>query len=366
MTVQSLVKHLLTEGDKLAVSRTSKLADQGGYAVASNYGGWNPFVIKNVPNHQPGSLVARIIFQPVEEISRVYFSKTLSSCTTEQDKSSTKVLLQSQTTQSSPDTTQFGKPLTGSQQTALHQASTTLNTLLLLQAHLLLILMTFLPPYLPTLLSHFLPKKYLVTSAPSILQAYAHYLPMMSLNGLLEAFAFSVMSPADVKVQTRWLFITSISFGLSVWILADRLALGEVGLVYANVASLGMRAAWAAKFSHQWFKRTWSRGAVDKVDASNESQPALASGLSLRQITPPLSVLIVFAVSSQIVRYSQIWFNLGGQNLIRQSGDYGLLIAQAKHVAVGGFLALLCLGECYRSQRIHVQTLVSLIRSRSS
>jgi oligosaccharide translocation protein RFT1 len=38
MTLQSLVKHLLTEGDKLAVSRTSKLADQGGYAVASNYG----------------------------------------------------------------------------------------------------------------------------------------------------------------------------------------------------------------------------------------------------------------------------------------------------------------------------------------
>jgi oligosaccharide translocation protein RFT1 len=38
MTMQSIVKHLLTEGDKLAVSRTSKLADQGGYAVASNYG----------------------------------------------------------------------------------------------------------------------------------------------------------------------------------------------------------------------------------------------------------------------------------------------------------------------------------------
>lgn len=38
MTLQSFVKHLLTEGDKLAVTRTSKLADQGGYAVASNYG----------------------------------------------------------------------------------------------------------------------------------------------------------------------------------------------------------------------------------------------------------------------------------------------------------------------------------------
>ena len=263
-----------------------------------------------------------------------------------------------------------GDPLTGTQQSALRQASTTLNTLLVLQAHLLLILITFLPPYLPTLLSHFLPKKYLITSAPSILQAYAYYLPMMSLNGLLEAFAFSVMSPDDMRVQTRWLLITSVCFGLSVWILVDKLGLGEVGLVYSNVASLGIRAAWAANFSHQWFKTMWSRGTVDKPNPSDDVPKTLSTastpGLSLRQITPPLSVLIAFAVSSQIVRYSQIWFNLGAQNLLQQSQDHGLLIAQAKHVVVGGFFALLCLGECYRSQRAHVQTLVSLVRSRSS
>ena len=38
MTAQSVVKHFLTEGDKLLISRLSPLADQGGYAVASNYG----------------------------------------------------------------------------------------------------------------------------------------------------------------------------------------------------------------------------------------------------------------------------------------------------------------------------------------
>jgi oligosaccharide translocation protein RFT1 len=40
MTAQSVVKHFLTEGDKLLVSRLSPLADQGGYAIASNYGAW--------------------------------------------------------------------------------------------------------------------------------------------------------------------------------------------------------------------------------------------------------------------------------------------------------------------------------------
>jgi oligosaccharide translocation protein RFT1 len=38
MTMQSLFKHVLTEGDKFLVSRISALEDQGGYALASNYG----------------------------------------------------------------------------------------------------------------------------------------------------------------------------------------------------------------------------------------------------------------------------------------------------------------------------------------
>lgn len=38
MTAQSVVKHFLTEGDRLIVSKFSPLKDQGGYAVATNYG----------------------------------------------------------------------------------------------------------------------------------------------------------------------------------------------------------------------------------------------------------------------------------------------------------------------------------------
>jgi oligosaccharide translocation protein RFT1 len=38
MTAQSVVKHFLTEGDKFLISYLSPLADQGGYALASNYG----------------------------------------------------------------------------------------------------------------------------------------------------------------------------------------------------------------------------------------------------------------------------------------------------------------------------------------
>ena len=36
--VKSVIKHFLTEGDKFLVSHLSPLEDQGGYAIASNYG----------------------------------------------------------------------------------------------------------------------------------------------------------------------------------------------------------------------------------------------------------------------------------------------------------------------------------------
>lgn len=38
MTYQSVVKLLLTEGDKVILSWFSPLQDQGGYAIAVNYG----------------------------------------------------------------------------------------------------------------------------------------------------------------------------------------------------------------------------------------------------------------------------------------------------------------------------------------
>jgi oligosaccharide translocation protein RFT1 len=327
-----------------------------------------------------GSLVARIIFQPFEEMARVYFSKTLSICTADEDKVA--VDQERNRTRDQPldlDTKEEPRsiPLSIAQRAALSQASATLHALLLLESHLLLLLLTFLPPYLPVLLSHFLPKKYLATSAPSILQAYAYYLPTMSLNGLLEAFAFSVMSPLDVKSQTRWLFVTSLSFAIVVWLFCERLGLGEVGLVFANVASLGMRAAWAALFSDRWFKRMWSRSTIDsnaqgeKVTSSPNDTPhpprsESPTGISLGQILPPYSVMVLFTIVSQVVRYSQRFFNLTEDNLLELQHDRAILKAQLQHIIIGGLCGLLCLAECYRSQRTHLKTLLSLVRSRSS
>ena len=62
MMAQSVVKHVLTQGDTFLVSLLSTPEVQGTYALANNYGG----------------LLARLLFQPVEESSRTYFSRVLS------------------------------------------------------------------------------------------------------------------------------------------------------------------------------------------------------------------------------------------------------------------------------------------------
>ncbi|KAK5257469.1 Oligosaccharide translocation protein rft1, partial [Exophiala xenobiotica] len=63
MYMQSVFKLFLTQGDALILSFLSSLADQGAFALASNYGG----------------LLARLVFQPVEESSRNMFGRLLSS-----------------------------------------------------------------------------------------------------------------------------------------------------------------------------------------------------------------------------------------------------------------------------------------------
>ncbi|KAG8845525.1 Oligosaccharide translocation protein rft1 [Serendipita sp. 411] len=358
MTIQSFIKHLLTEGDKLAVSRTSRLADQGGYAIAANY----------------GSVVARILFQPVEEIARVYFSKTLAICTTDGTDAPLQVDKRQEDVRDLSSSRGRPKPLSKEQQSALQQTLSTFHTLLLFQSHLLLLLITFLPPYLPILLSHFLSKKYLVTTAPSILEAYAYYLPMMSLNGVLEAFAFSVMSPQDIKTQTRWLFATSVCFGIAVWVFCEYMGQGEAGLVMANVTTLGMRAAWAAIFADRWYKRMWQRGVVrskediDKVQDNPNTESAVIQqkGISLAQILPPPSVMVAFAVSFQVVRYSQSFYLPSNQALFEQSKSLEMLKAQLTHVIIGGGCGLICLLECYRTQKDHVMALLSMARNRKA
>ncbi|KAF5343598.1 hypothetical protein D9757_013689 [Collybiopsis confluens] len=133
MTSQSLVKHFLTEGDKFILSWFSPLQDQGGYALAVNY----------------GSLIARIVFQPIEETLRLYFSKTLAQVTS--SSSSTSTTSSSSPNSHEPDQNpQRQPPHKNPHLPALLKSSRTLLTLLNIQLTTSLFILIFGTHYLPS------------------------------------------------------------------------------------------------------------------------------------------------------------------------------------------------------------------------
>jgi len=285
MSGQSLVKHFLTEGDKFLVSRLSPLADQGGYAIASNY----------------GSLVARIIFQPIEETSRLFFSKSL---TTPIDKES------------------------------LQTASKILTSLLLLFTHLLLLLSSFGAPYMPMVTAILLPPRFQSTSAPAILRTYVYYIPMMAFNGILEAFFASTATPADLRNQSRWMMVFSVGF-IATAVAFNSAGFGDSGLVYANTLNLCARVVYCWAFIKTYFS---SKGG--KID--------------WKEATPPKGVLGVFALSAVVTRCSWRIYERAPLQIMQQKG----------HLAIGVSCVALCLCTCLMLERTFFREVFHVLKRR--
>ena len=129
-----------------------------------------------------GSLVARIIFQPIEESLRVFYAKTLSSLTNPSEKKAKS---------------------SASAQSSLAQASSVLTTVLSTQLSFSLILLAFGVPFLPYALQIALPKPYLVTSAPKVLSAWIWYIPVLAVNGGLESFLASTAGSKELIKQSQ-------------------------------------------------------------------------------------------------------------------------------------------------------------------
>lgn len=291
MTAQSVVKHFLTEGDKLLVSRLSPLADQGGFAVASNYGVSSCCMVPYYPtHHHTGSLVARIVLQPIEESSRVFFSKILSILPSSEEEEKEKL--------------------------AMKTAVQLLSTILLLFTHLLLLLVTFIPPYLSLATALVLPPRYLQTSAPSILRTYRFYIPAMAYNGILEAFFASVCTPSDLQAQSRMMAAASVTLVVTAIGGSRLLGMGDTAMVWANTVSMAVRALYAWGFVRRY--------------CAARGQPKL---ISWRALLPPTSVVAMFAAAAICTRWSEAAY----------TGVRLSVLAQKGHIAVGGICLVACL-----------------------
>ncbi|EED79937.1 predicted protein [Postia placenta Mad-698-R] len=202
---------------------------------------------------------------------------------------------------------------------SLRVAANVLSGVLLLFTHLLLLLVTFGPPYLALAVSLVLPQKYQGTSAPAILGVYIYYIPMMAFNGVLEAFFASVSSPEDLGTQSKWMFGFSFGYIFGAITLAKGLGLGDTGLVWANVVNLLFRAIYAWMYARRFFAARGGRSFLD-----------------WQRVVPPLPVLVTFVASAVITRWSEM-----------RSRDIPLQLgAQAGHVALGMCGVVACVVTC--------------------
>jgi oligosaccharide translocation protein RFT1 len=209
MMAQSVVKHILTQGDTFLVSLLSTPDVQGVYALANNYGG----------------LIARLLFQPVEEASRSYFSRLLSSAA------------------GTP-----GKP-------AVQEAHRSLYTLLRCYVLLSVLVVSLGPFAAPSLLSIVAGRRWAGSGAGDVLASYCLYIPFLALNGIAESFVASVATEAEVHRQSLWMGAFSVAFASSAFLLMRVIPLGAQGLVYANAVNMLCRIIWSGVFINQFFKR---------------------------------------------------------------------------------------------------------------
>ncbi|BGP35138.1 Oligosaccharide translocation protein rft1 [Rhodotorula toruloides] len=339
LTKQSVVKQLLTEADKLAIGRFGSTADMGGYAVALNY----------------GSLVARLLFQPLEESSRLYFS-SLASISVQDSAFSHR---EAASSTARPATKPAGPPLP-----ALASAASYLRLLLLFYTHLTLIFIFLAPAYTTPLLHLLLGPRWSHTSASPILRSYALSLPFLAFNGLTEAFFQSVAPAHWIQRGAAWMVVCAAGFAVSVWVTIGRCGMGAEGLVVANCVNMAMRTVFSTLFMVLYFGEALRAGGKgEKVEAEAEKpgqgrqkeRRRIADNLNWRAWTPSLATVVVFVAGGIVCRRSEaVWTQLvmveGGKG-----GRKGDLLETGKHIAVGAVVGLFGLATIFLSHRHEIR-----------
>ncbi|KAK9451295.1 Rft protein-domain-containing protein [Limtongia smithiae] len=253
--LQTVFKHYLTEGDKILATYFSTISEQGIYALAVNY----------------GSLIARLVFFPAEEAMRSLFAKLLAP------------------------------PLTRKN---VKTASDVFTAVLRVYTLVGILSCIFGPAVAPFFLSFVAGSQWSSSksSAPSVLSAYAYYIPLLAFNGALEAHVQSIATPALVREQSILMVGFSIVFAVVGYTFMRVLKFGATGLVYANMVNLMIRILACTVWLRRYYNT--SPAAVDNtIDekraasgraSSNESIYPLARRDAYPSITVASASALVF------------------------------------------------------------------------
>ncbi|KAG6219833.1 hypothetical protein E4U34_003344 [Claviceps purpurea] len=308
MMAQSLFKHLLTQGDTFLISLFSTPEIQGNYALANNYGG----------------LIARLLFQPVEESSRSYFSNLLSRASFSAPRGA-----DAAAASAAKDDQEIPSP-------EVKEARQSFRTLTRLYLILSAVVVAIGPFASPSLIALVAGRRWALEGAGHVLGVYCFYIPFLALNGITESFVASVASEADVHRQSLWMGAFSLAFAASAFIFMHMFPLGAQGLVLANIVNMNCRIVWSFAFVQAYFRKNKADMPLKSIIPAGTIALALSTLVMLyrldileRGISDPVITLIklaayAVALLSAIVMLERAFFydcfhSIVGRKSARQS-----------------------------------------------
>ncbi|PKX98562.1 putative nuclear division Rft1 protein [Aspergillus novofumigatus IBT 16806] len=204
---QSVVKHLLTQGDAMMLAAMASLEDQGIYFLASNYGG----------------LIARVLFQPIEESSRTLFSSLLGL-----------------------------SDLNGEKSSNIEAAKTHLTDVMKAYGILSALIFPLNPVIIKQMLHLLGGTGWAGFEVYRLLSLYCSYIPFLAFNGITEAFVSSAANGSELRSQAGWMGVFSACFALAAYLFLRVGDLGARGLVYANIVNMTVRILWSLNFIREY------------------------------------------------------------------------------------------------------------------
>ena len=268
LTLQSALKYILTQGDSLLITTYTSLADQGAYALASNYGG----------------LIARMLFQPIEESSRNMFAKLCADQGTAPDAKD-----------------QISGQQSQERKRNISQAANVLTIILRLYNIISLFAVTLGPTLAPLLLSVVAGKKWSATNASNVLATYCYYIPFLAINGVTEGFVAAVATNKQLYAQSISMGFFFAAFAGSSWFFLGQLQLGGSGVVLANTVNMALRIIWNTWFINRFFgKQDTPFRLLDTLPSVTSLAPA-AIIPALMRMKPGFSYVSRFGVFGELV-----------------------------------------------------------------
>jgi oligosaccharide translocation protein RFT1 len=340
LMLNSVVKYLLTEGEKIIlVGAREDLEQQGIYALVQNL----------------GSLVARFVFQPLEETAALEFGALFATKDARPRSASPAIDDNRNHNHTHNNHGQISDdgvpPARESNVDAMLTGAELLGFMLKFEILVGLLFIALGPNYSLVLFEIAYKSRWARTAAPTALSYYCVYILAMAVNGITEAFVAATSKPTQLTTNTLVLIPFSAVYLGATWA-SVMWRYGAVGLIAANCFNMAVRITYSAIFTAYFFK-----SAPPALAPAEGTQHRPAPNMVLLSwILPKPAVLAAFACSYAVTALS--FYLLGIRNVVVRYDMYAL------HVAVGAICCLFIALAIHRREKDLVERCKALWYSR--